>query len=139
MKIAQEVYLYPYVYKCYMYVYIHTYTFVRCCYCLVAKSFPTVLQPLGLQPIRLLCPWDFPGKNKGAGCNLPLQGIFPTQGSPALQVDSFTTKPPGKPIHLFSTCQKFYEQAHTRQLLDTICLRFYQTGFLFSYIQFFTI
>ena len=29
----------------------------------------------------LLCPWDFPGKNTGAGCHLLLQGIFPTQGS----------------------------------------------------------
>ena len=23
----------------------------------------------GLQPTRLLCPWDFPGKNTGGGCN----------------------------------------------------------------------
>ena len=22
----------------------------------------------GLQPTRLLCPWDFPGKNTGVGC-----------------------------------------------------------------------
>ena len=26
------------------------------------------LQPYGLQPIRLLCPWDYPGKNTGVGC-----------------------------------------------------------------------
>ena len=32
-------------------------------------------------PARLLCPWDFPGKNTGAGCHFLLQGIFPTQGS----------------------------------------------------------
>ena len=30
---------------------------------------------------RLLCPWDFPGKNTGVGCHFLLQGIFPTQGS----------------------------------------------------------
>ena len=30
---------------------------------------------------RLLCPWDSPGKNTGAGCHALLQGIFPTQGS----------------------------------------------------------
>ena len=35
----------------------------------------------GLQPARLLCPWDSPGKNTGAGCHALLQGIFPTQGS----------------------------------------------------------
>ena len=29
---------------------------------------------------RLLCPWDFPGKNTGMGCHALLQGIFPTQG-----------------------------------------------------------
>ena len=28
---------------------------------------------------RLLCPWDFPGKNTGVGCHFLLQGIFPTQ------------------------------------------------------------
>ena len=39
------------------------------------------LQPHGLWPTRLLCPWDFPGKNTGMGCHVLLQGIFPTQGS----------------------------------------------------------
>ena len=28
----------------------------------------------------LLCPWDSPGKNTGAGCHVLLQGIFPAQG-----------------------------------------------------------
>ena len=35
----------------------------------------------GLEPARLLCPWDFPGKNTGADSHSILQGIFPTQGS----------------------------------------------------------
>ena len=39
------------------------------------------LQPYGLEPIRLLCPWDFPGKNTGGGCHALLQSIFTTQGS----------------------------------------------------------
>ena len=30
---------------------------------------------------RLLCPWNFPGKNTRLGCHSFLQGIFPTQGS----------------------------------------------------------
>ena len=34
----------------------------------------------GLQPSKLLCPWDFPGKNTGMGCHFLPQGIFPTQG-----------------------------------------------------------
>ena len=32
-----------------------------------------------LQPARLLCPWDFPGKNTGVGCHFLLQGIFLTR------------------------------------------------------------
>ena len=39
------------------------------------------LRPHGLQPTRLLCPWDSPGKSTGVGCHILLQGIFPTQGS----------------------------------------------------------
>ena len=27
------------------------------------------VRPHGLQPSRLLCPWDFPGKNTGVGCH----------------------------------------------------------------------
>ena len=37
------------------------------------------LQPRGLQPARLLCPWDSPGKSTGAGCHFLLWGIFLTQ------------------------------------------------------------
>ena len=59
------------------------------------------LRPCGLQPARLLRRWDLPGKNTGVGCHFLLQGIFPTQGlnlgSPAFQVDSFLSEPPGKP------------------------------------------
>ena len=35
----------------------------------------------GLQPTRLLSPWNSPGKNTGVGCHFLLQGFFPTQGS----------------------------------------------------------
>ena len=38
-------------------------------------------RPHGLQPTRLLCPWDFPGNSTGVDCHFLLQGIFPTQGS----------------------------------------------------------
>ena len=37
-------------------------------------------RPHGLQPTRLFCPWDFPGKSTGVGCHFLLQGIFSTQG-----------------------------------------------------------
>ena len=57
-----------------------TKTWQRQINCLVAKSRPALLQPHGLQPTRLLCPWDFPGRNTGVGCHCLLQGTFPTQG-----------------------------------------------------------
>ena len=31
------------------------------------------LRPHGLQPTRILCPWDFPGKSTGVGCHCLLQ------------------------------------------------------------------
>ena len=34
---------------------------------------PNSLQPHGLQPTRLLRPWDFPGKSTGVGCHFLLQ------------------------------------------------------------------
>ena len=52
-----------------------------CCCCLVAKLYLTLLQSHRLQPARLLCPWDFPGKNIGVGCHFLFQGIFTTRGS----------------------------------------------------------
>ena len=40
-----------------------------------------LLQPQGLEPARLLCPWDSLGKNAEEGCHFLLQDIFPIQGS----------------------------------------------------------
>ena len=64
---------------------------------------PDCLRPHGLLPVRLLWPWNSPGKNTGVGWHFFLQWIFPTQGSnPHLlhllhwQEDSFITEPPGK-------------------------------------------
>ena len=57
-----------------------------------ACSVCLTLSPRGLQPARLLCPRDSPGKNTGVGCHFLLRGTFPTQGwNPCLlhwQVDS---------------------------------------------------
>ena len=38
------------------------------------------LQVCGLQPTRLLHPWNSPGKTTGVGGHFLLQGMFPTQG-----------------------------------------------------------
>ena len=50
------------------------------CVCDSCSVMSDSLQPHGLQPARLLHPWDFPGKNTGVGCHSLLQGIFLTQG-----------------------------------------------------------
>ena len=60
------------------------------------------LQPHGLQPTRLLCPWNFPGKNTVVGCHFLLEGVFSTQGlnlhvMPLLQWQKDSLHwPPGK-------------------------------------------
>ena len=50
------------------------------CVCVTLSVVSDSLQPHGLKPARLLCPWDFPGKNIGEGCHFLLQGIFLSQG-----------------------------------------------------------
>ena len=46
----------------------------------VTQSCPT-LQPHGLYPTRILCPWNFPGKTTGVGWYFLFQGLFLTQKS----------------------------------------------------------
>ena len=53
---------------------------VTCLVLSVTQLCLTLCDPPGLQSTKLLCPWDFPGKNTGVGCHFLLQGIFPTQG-----------------------------------------------------------
>ena len=74
------------------------------------------LWPCGLQPARLLCRWDSPGKNTGAGCHVLLQGIFPSQGcNPHLlyllrgQAGPLPLVPPGKHVLL-----EFFHNIDTR-------------------------
>ena len=75
------------------------------CVCSVTSVMSKFLQPYGLEPTRLLCPWHSPGKYTGVGCHTLLQGIFLTQGSnPHLlcllycQGGSVPLAPPGTPL-----------------------------------------
>ena len=60
------------------------------------------LQPLRLQPSRLLCPWGFSRQEYRSGLPCPPPEDLPNPGieprSPALQVDSLSSAPPRKPI-----------------------------------------
>ena len=81
------------------------YTLVGVATVLTAQSCLT-LHTRVLQPTRLLCPWDSPGKNPGVGCHFLLQVIFPSQrlGLHLLHLlhcrQFFTTEPLGMYIHI---------------------------------------
>ena len=69
----------------------------------VAQSCPTPLRPHGLEPSRLLCPWEFPRQEYWSGLPFSSPGDLPDPGiqpeSPPLQVDSLPSKLPGKPTY----------------------------------------
>ena len=46
-----------------------------------AQLFLILLRPHGLWPSRILCLWDFPGKNTRVGCHFLLQEMFQIQRS----------------------------------------------------------
>ena len=48
---------------------------------LLSWSCPSLLQPHGLQPARLLYPWNSSSKNTRVGSQSLLKGIFPNQWS----------------------------------------------------------
>ena len=48
-----------------------------CAVCVSCTVLSDSLQPHGLQPASLLCPWDSPGKSTGVDSHALLQGIFP--------------------------------------------------------------
>ena len=81
------------------------------------------LQPYGLQPTRVLCPWDFSGKNTGVVCHALLQGDLPNPGieprSPALQVDSLTSEPPGGATNTLTQALEYYSAIKKNEILPT--------------------
>ena len=62
------------------------------------------VRPHGLQPTRLLCPWDFPGKSTGVGCHCLLQCMKVKSQSEVAQSYPALSNPmdcslPGSSIH----------------------------------------
>ena len=83
----------------------------RCEFCVSVAQSCLTLQPHGLKPTRLLCPWDFRQKYQSelpfpSPGDLPDLGIKPT--SLALQIDSLLFEPPGKPF----VCVNFIYKEH---------------------------
>ena len=58
----------------------HIHIAVRPSCMLMCSVVSNSLRPHILQPTRLFCPQDSPGKNTGVGCHSLFQRIFPTQG-----------------------------------------------------------
>ena len=73
------------------------------------------LWPHRLQPARLACPCDSPGKNIGVGCHALLQGIIsPTQGS-VLAGEFFATEIPVKPSYREPRCPETGQLFNSKQ------------------------
>ena len=74
--------------------------FVLCAYVLSCSVMSNSLQPHGLQPARLFCPWGFSRQEYKNGLPCPPPGDLPNPRteprSPILQADSLQSEPPGK-------------------------------------------
>ena len=102
------------------------------CLCKSLQSCPTLCDPM--EPSRLLCPWDSPGKNTGVGGRSLLEGLFPDPrlrcgqrpGGGSMSLASQGTRlrniPPGERLWTFPTpgmrCTLPPTSLH--QLLETI-------------------
>ena len=94
----------PWSSELYIYVYSHICVYVWC-----AQLCPTLWDPMDCT--RLLCPWNFPGKNIGVSCHFLFQGTFLFKSvsleSPALACRFLTTMP-GKPIYVYINAKIAY-------------------------------
>ena len=99
------------IYHCHFRGSCFLYTVLCACCPKLLQSCLILCGPHGLQPARLLCPWDSLGRNTGVGCHALLQGIFLAQGSnPSLLcllhwwTISLPLPPRGKPLSALPEC-----------------------------------
>ena len=93
------------------------------------------LQPRGLQPTRLLCPWGFSRQEYWSALPCPPLGDLPNPGikprSPALQANSLPAEPPGKhnldkqhsiqwQMHYFDIVHDFHPCSHASMAWSTV-------------------
>ena len=72
------------------------------------------LQPHGLLPTRLLCPWDSPGQNTGVGCHALLRYL----PNPEIQLVSLTSP---ALVGVFFTTSTTWEDRNPVELI--LCVR----------------
>ena len=80
---------------------LNDYVCVCLCVCMLSCI---LLFCYGLQPTRLLCPWDSPGKNTGVGCHFLLQCMEVKSESEVAQSCPTSSDPmdwslPGSSVH----------------------------------------
>ena len=84
----------------------HIYKRVCVCVCLVTQSCPTLGDTVDYSPPGSSVPEDFSRQEYWSRLPCPLPGDLPNPGveprSPALQVDSLPSEPPGKPINVYT-------------------------------------
>ena len=130
---------------------------LNCCFlfptfavmCLVTQSCPILCDPMDCSPARLLCPWGFSRQEYWSGLPCPPPGDLPNPGteprSPALQVDSLPSEPPGKPVNTgvgsltllqgnFPTQELNWGFLHCKQILYQLSYQGIQTHLLFHFI-----
>ena len=87
---------------------------------LVGSRVQLFLRLHGLQPAKLLCPWDFPGKNTGVGFHFLLQGFSPPKDQihiPYMRADSLPLSHQRSPLlylYLHLSPSNMVTTSHTR-------------------------
>ena len=97
--------------------------------CVRTQSYLT-LRPRGLQPARLLCPWDFPDKNTGVDCHFLFQGLNQSVSLsfPALQVDSLPLSHLESPDHWIAIAYLLVEPGSVCAVASTTCYTWINTS-----------
>ena len=81
---------------------------------------PNSLQPHGLQPVQLLCPWNFRGKNTGVGRHSLLLG----QEDPGIEPASLVS---------LALARRFFTTSTT--LLPALHLAWYKVNYTFRFFS----
>ena len=76
------------------------------------------LRSHGLEPTRLLCLWNFPGKHTGVGCHFLLQGIFLTQGLNPIVLHLLHQLADSLPLNHLGSSTQFTTYALRRHMLQ---------------------
>ena len=110
----------------------------------------SLLQSHILQPARLLCPWDFPGKNTGKGWHFPLQGRETRHRTQIFYIAGvlFTAETLGKPIYfprwnLIFKSEFYFKWDYTISFLELlawiwilrVCLQVVNSFFCFTFLK----